>query len=137
MEKRESMYKMIKQFVMFGLVGASNTLISLAVYYLGVMCGLHYGVANALGFVVGTLNAYFWNNKYVFAKEKGEQRDGKKTLIKTFLSYGLTLGVSTMLLVFWVDICKISDIIAPLLNLLITIPANFLLNKFWTFKQKE
>ncbi|MEG2931919.1 MAG: GtrA family protein [Ruthenibacterium sp.] len=29
----------------------------------------------------------------------------------------------------------VSEWIAPVINLVITIPLNFILNKFWTFKQ--
>ena len=55
-------------------------------------------------------------------------------MIKTFASYGTTFVLSTILLVIMVDYLKISNIIAPVLNLIITIPLNFLLNKFWAFK---
>jgi putative flippase GtrA len=106
----------------------------MAVYYLCLALGIHYIAANVLGFIVGTINAYFWNNKYVFKKQENEVRDTKKSVIKVFISYGFTLGLSTMLLAFWVDGLHISDKIAPVLNLLVTIPVNFVLNKFWAFR---
>jgi putative flippase GtrA len=33
-----------------------------------------------------------------------------------------------------VNYLNISEFIAPILNLIITIPLNFLLNKFWAFR---
>lgn len=135
--KDKSLWQLAIQFIKFGFVGVSNTLISLAVYYVCLYFGMHYIVANTLGFVVGTINAYFWNNKFVFKKEEGEIRNTKKSVLKVFISYGFTLGVSTMLLAFWVDGLHVSENVAPILNLLVTIPLNFVLNKFWAFRGEK
>jgi len=43
-------------------------------------------------------------------------------------------GRSPGLLYLWVDIVGISNIIAPLINIIMIIPLNFLLNKLWVFK---
>ena len=32
---------------------------------------------------------------------------------------------------------KLTKVIAPIINIFLTIPFNFLLNKFWTFKNKN
>ena len=40
------------------------------------------------------------------------------------------------LLWFWIDACGVSEYVAPIINLLVTVPLNFLLNKFWAFKAK-
>lgn len=133
----KSRWKLFVQFVKFGFVGVSNTLISMAVYYICLALRIHYIAANTLGFIVGTINAYFWNNRYVFKKDEGEVRDARKSIVKVFISYGVTLGISTALLALWVDGLHISDKIAPVLNLLVTIPLNFLLNKFWAFRSER
>lgn len=125
---------MAVQFIKFGIVGASNTLISMAVYYLLLFFGVHYIAANTAGYLAGTLNAYYWNSKYVFKKEAGEVRGVGKSLFRSFLAYGITYLLSTGLLYLWVDILGISDKIAPVLNLVLTTPLNFLLNKLWAFK---
>lgn len=135
--KDKNIGKLAIQFIKFGFVGVSNTLISLAVYYVCLYFGLHYVMANTLGFVVGTINAYFWNNRFVFKKEEGEIRDTQKSVVKVFISYGFTLGLSTVLLAFWVDGLQISENVAPILNLLVTIPLNFVLNKFWAFRGEK
>lgn len=127
----------IKQFIKFGIVGLSNTLISYVVYVVLVYLKMHYILANIMGFLVSVLNAYYWNNKYVFKEQEGEQRVWWKTLGKTFLSYaGTGLVLSNVLLVVWVDWLGISEIIAPIINLLITVPLNFIMNKYWAFRQK-
>ena len=61
-----------------------------------------------------------------------------QAFIKLFLSYaGTGLVLHNILLWFFTSICHISDYVAPVLNLLITIPLNFVLNKFWAFRAKK
>jgi putative flippase GtrA len=121
-----------KQFIKFGVVGFSNTAISLGIYYIFIYINKDlYLIGNTVGFVISVLNAYYWNNKYVFKKS---QNGNLKPLIKTFMAYGTTLILSTIMLLVMVSFIGISEKIAPLANLIVTIPLNFLLNKFWAFK---
>lgn len=126
------------QFVKFGLVGVSNTVISYVSYAILVFAGCHYLVASVISFVVSVLNSYYWNNRYVFAQKEGESRSVWQTLLKTFISYAFTgLFLNNILLVIWVDVLKISEYIAPLINLIVSIPVNYLMNKYWAFKTKR
>lgn len=118
------------QFVKFGIVGVSNTAIGLGTYYLFLYLGCHYMVANVLSWLISVFNAYFWNNRYVFKNEVAWIR----ALVKTYLSYGFSFLAGCLCLYALVEWMGISDKIAPLLTLLLTIPMNFLLNKFWTFR---
>ena len=125
--------KTFQQFMKFGIVGVSNTLISLVIYYILLFIGIQYIFANAIAFTLSVLNAFYWNRKYVF-----KSRDGSKVrqLVKVYVSYGLTFALSTGLLVFQVEIMGVSYLIAPLINLCITTPLNFTLNKAWAFRSK-
>lgn len=128
----------IKQFIKFGVVGVSNTLISYVVYVVLVYFKTHYIVASIIGFIISVLNAYYWNNKYVFKEQQREQRIWWKTLVKTFVSYaGTGLVLSNVLLIIWVEWAGVSEMLAPILNLLITVPLNFVMNKYWAFKDRE
>ncbi len=127
----------VLQFIKFGIVGISNTLISLIIYYIFIYFGSHYIIANTAGFIFGTFNAYFWNNKYVFKKDQREKRSHAKTGIKVFLAYGITYVLSTVLLILWVDVFGISQTIAPILNVCITTPLNFVMNKLWAFNERK
>jgi putative flippase GtrA len=98
-----------------------------------VFCGVYYLIASAAAFIVSVLNSFFWNNKYVF-KEHKEKRRIAPALFRTFAAYGSTgLILNNILLFVLVDTIKISEYIAPLLCLIVTIPLNFILNKFWAF----
>lgn len=127
--------KNLIQFLKFGIVGLSNTFVSLAVYYVFLSIDQKlYLIGNVVGWVVSVANAYYWNNKYVFGDgQKGFIQILKK-LAKTYLSYGATFLLSTLFLYIEVDILGLSSVISPFINLVITIPLNFLLNKFWAFR---
>ncbi|MCL2424810.1 MAG: GtrA family protein [Oscillospiraceae bacterium] len=128
-----SFWMLVKQFIKFGVVGVSNTLVHFVIYYGLVFLGVHYLVSNTLGFAISVLNAYYWNNKYVFKTEKGNTI---RKLAKVYASYGFTFLLSTGLLFLIVDVIGISYMIAPLITMIITIPTNFILNKFWAFRQR-
>ena len=128
-------YKSIIQFIKFGIVGFSNTIISYAVYFFCVWIGMHYQLANIVGFIISVLNAYYWSSRFVFVKQTGEERGLVSSLIKTFVAYSFTgIALSAILLWLLIDKMALSEYIAPLLILLITVPLNFILNKYWSFK---
>ena len=133
---REKFFAVMWQFIKFGIVGVSNTLISLAIYYIFVFISKDlYLWGQVVGWVVSVFNAFYWNNKYVFRSEKTGFRSVLNRLFKTYLTYGATFLLTTVLLYLEVDVWHMSEFIAPLINLLISIPLNFLLNKFWAFKK--
>jgi len=129
---KQDIFHLGKQFVRFGVVGLSNTAISLAIYYVFILIDKDlYLIGNVVGFFVSVLNAYYWSNKYVFQKSvKGHV----KPIIKTYMSYGITFLLSTGLLFTLVEYLQVPEAIAPLIILIVTIPMNFLLNKYWSFK---
>ena len=121
------------QFVKFGIVGLSNSMISYVVYVFLVALGINYLAASIAGFIISVINSFYWNNKYVFAGT--ESRVLWKAFVKTFLSYaGTGLVLSNILLYLWVDVVHIHEMVAPIINLFITIPTNFIFNKLWAFK---
>ena len=150
------------QFIKFGLVGVSNTVVSYTVYslcYYALHTDVH--VANVTGFVISVLNAYIWQSKFVFKEsEAKEHRVWWRVLIKTYISYAFSgLFLTELLLLLWINVLNIGQYlvdaaawfskfgiamsgydlavsIAPFLNMVITIPINFIINKFWAYRQK-
>ncbi len=142
-ELTDDIFDMAMQFVKFGIVGLSNTIISYVIYvggliflqYFGIFPKVDYLVAQIVAFILSVLWSFYWNNKMVFVLEKGKERSLWKALVKTYISYSFTgLFLNSILLVFWVQICNISEFIAPIINLLVSVPLNFVINKFWAFK---
>lgn len=134
------------QFVKFGLVGVSNTAVSYIVYVgslvmlrqMQLWADWDYLVATGIGFVLSVLWSFYWNNKFVFTVKEGEQRSLLKALCKTYVSYSFTgLFLNSILMVLWVQVLHVSEFLGPILNLLLSVPINFLMNKFWAFKKEE
>jgi len=133
MSLKDNLPKTVKQLLGFSVVGVFNNLIFLAVYYLVIYFNTRwYLIGNILGFLVSTLNAYMMNSKFVFKAEKLN----KKSLVKTYCTYIMSLGISTLLLYVLVNRLDIDASIAPIISLMITIPFNFLMNRFWVYRVK-
>ncbi len=142
----DGIFNSFMQFVKFGIVGLSNTVISYVLYVAGLLVFRKldilpdngYLVAQAVAFVLSVLWSFYWNNKLVFALQEGDDRSILKALVKTFISYSFTgLFLSSILLVVWVKVLHISEFIAPIINLLVTVPLNFVINKFWAFGKQS
>lgn len=161
MTLEKSRKKQLWQFIKFALVGVSNTLVSEVVYAVLVFFKMHYLPASFLGFSISVLNAYYWSSRYVFKEEGDEKRIWWKVLAKTYLAYLWGYLVSAGLLVFWIEFIGIEKWMEPLdsffagyglerldarfcgdvaaagLNLMITVPMNYLINKYWAYGQKR
>ena len=125
------------QFIKFGLVGVSNTLVAWAFYYFFLWIDEDlYMVGSIVGGIVSIANAFYWNDKYVFKNNNNDWKSKLKRLGKTYISYGGTSLFGMILLWVEVNYFGISKVFAPPITLLITIPLNFCINKFWTFRNK-
>ena len=155
-EKISSLIKFIK----FGLVGVSNTAISYGIemlcYYVLFKNTKFIGILNLLAllgistdgnnvkivittiiaFVVSVSNSYFWNNRYVFGSGKKSFSEHFKTYFKTFACYGITGLILSPIIKILLTKISVPFFIASLGALVITIPLNFVMNKFWAFKSK-
>lgn len=134
--KEKKIYSTLIQFIKFGIVGISNTLISYCTYAVLVWLGVNFLLSNLIGFVVSVLNSFYWNSRYVFDLNNADTKQKLKALIKTFISYaGTGLVLSSAMLILCIDIVHLSKYIAPIINLIITVPVNFVVNKVWAFKK--
>ena len=137
----DSNWDAFMQFVKFGIVGLSNTLLH---YFLNIATILlvtpfhvawDYIAGNIVGFLLSVLWSFYWNNRFVFTVEDGQSRNGFKALLKTYISYGFTgIILNNVLCWLWITKFGISKMIAPLINLIISVPLNFIINKLWAFK---
>lgn len=126
-----------RQIIRFGLVGVLNTLVSYFSYLIVIwITSDMYILANTVGFITGTLNAYILNSRFVF-KNEGSPSENTLHIVKTFFSYGATFLLNTGLLFVFVEYLHISKVIAPLVNSAIIFLLNFILNKFWVYKDQN
>lgn len=139
-------FQAIMQFVKFGIVGVSNTVISYVLYALSLLFfqryhlipKIDYLTAQFIAFILSVLWSFYWNNKLVFVMKEGEKRSIWKALLKTYISYSFTgLFLNSILLVLWVQLLHISEFLAPIINLLVSVPINFFINKLWAFRTEK
>ena len=128
---------LIVQFIKFGLVGGLNTVISYAITNAGYyVLNLHAQICNIIAFIITVFISFLLNNKFVFKRDNNsEKRSFFRQLLKVYVSYSITgLFLTAGLLFIEESLLGIPHYIATLMNLIITIPINFILNKFWAFK---
>ena len=142
-DQDENAVNSLVQFVKFGIVGVSNTVVSYVINVLVLLLmkpmnvSWDYFVGNVVSFLLSVLWSFYWNNKYVFTLEEGQSRSMGKALLKTYISYGFTgIILNNILSWIWVSVMGISKYIAPIINLLASVPINFFMNKLWAFKEK-
>ncbi len=136
----EKLKNTIEQFIKFGIVGFINTvltyLISNGCYYI---LYLHEQISNFFAFVITVFISFLLNSRFVFkgeSDEKQEKQPWYKALLKVYASYALTELVLMGVLLFVEErILEIPHFVATFMNLVITVPLNFLLNKFWAYRK--
>ena len=124
----------IIQFIKFGFVGGINTVLSYVIYYvLCIILGFNYLLSQGIAWFITVFISYVLNNIMTFS-DGGSTNWSIKNLVKVYISYSVTgLFLATFLSWIWVDILSIEKAFAPIINLLFTIPLNFLLNKYWAY----
>ena len=131
------------QFVKFGAVGLTNTILSYGLNVLTLVLlkpfrlSWDYLAANVVAFVLSVLWSFFWNNRFVFTTETEQKRNMWKALARTYIAYSITgILLNNALSYLWINQVGLSKFVAPILNLLISVPLNFILNKYWAFKKR-
>ena len=127
----QKLFYKYERFIKFAIVGFGNLFVSLITYYILIYFSINYQIANIGGFITGSLNGYIWNKIWVFKNSKKNMA----SVLKFYLTYLSTWLLSALLLYIWVEKLGISDKIAPVINVFITTPINYLLNKYWVFKK--
>lgn len=145
-EKKRALLGVLLQFIKFGLVGVSNTLISYGIemlcYYV-LLVNVTWGenvriaVTSVLAFAVSVTNSYYWNSRYVFKSGVRKTiREHAAAYLRTVACYGVTGLILSPALKMLAGSFGVPYWLSSLGTLVITIPLNFVLNKFWAFAGK-
>jgi putative flippase GtrA len=119
------------QFVKFGIVGVSNTLLTFAVYTLLLKgFGVWYLAASAIGFVVGAVNGFLWNRRWTFRGHIGDAL----TPVRWGIVQGCGLGLNLGLLYLFVHDAGLDKLLAQAFATAIVTVLTFLANRAWTFR---
>jgi putative flippase GtrA len=121
----------IVQFVKFGIVGVSNTLIAFAVYTLLLKgFGVWYLAASAIGFVVGAINGFLLNRRWTFRGHVGDAL----TPVRWFVVQGCGLALNEGLLYLYVDELGLDKLLGQALTIAVVTVLTFFANRAWTFR---
>jgi putative flippase GtrA len=122
---------MTRQFVKFGIVGVSNTLLSLVVYTVLLKgFGMWYLAASAIGFAVGTVNGFLWNRRWTFKGHVGDPL----TPVRWFVVQGCGLVANLGLVFVFVHNAGLDELLGQVCATAIVVVFTFLANRAWTFR---
>lgn len=134
------------QFLKFLLVGLSNFIITFGILNLlmsltGVTSGFYYSIFIAISFACGVINSYIWNKRWTFKKgNKLEKKEFSKFFTITLITFGLNIGLASVLVNFVGPIGGISSYVWANISALaaagFTTLINFFGYKYLVFKDK-
>lgn len=127
-----------ESFFRFCFAGLFSAVVMFSTYYIVYFLSKNYYLANVFGFILSTANSFFMNKRFVFQKESISTKNAIYEYMKSMAIYSFTgLILSNILLHIWIVNLNISELIAPIINVLIVTPLNYILNKLWTFNEKN
>lgn len=125
----------VRQFVKFGIVGASGFLVNLVVFTLLQRVvpyhtrPLQYNVIYTLAFLAGGVSNYYFNRIWTFRSTGHAVREGAQFLSVSAIALLVGLGVSALVSP-WLGHGHRTWFVATLAGIFV----NFFLNKYWTFR---
>lgn len=125
----------VRQFIKFGLVGASSTAIDWSIFYLfSYVIGIYYLTAKVLSFAIAVVNSFIWNRRWTFrSKESKKLKEFTKFIIIALIG----LSINALIMYFAVSILGWRKIFGLASATALTTFWNFLANKFYTFKNQQ
>ena len=124
-------HKSLVQFIKFGIVGVSNTLLTaISIWFLlkEFHCSDYF--SNFTGYIIGLLNSFIWNRKWTFESKTKVSVTVFKFIVTFVISYLFQLGNLYLLLHFTL----IDPYYCQILSIVVYTLINFILNKYYTFK---
>ena len=147
----------LKKFLKFGLIGILNTIVDFAVFYimdcwvirdgptltlLGISIIAGPYLSNAVSYLAANIHSFFWNRLWTFQK-KGRISGGELLrYIATSAGYllissaGLAVSIRILSLPLFSTVIPEEwiNLVAKIPTFCVTIFYNYLMNKFWVFK---
>ncbi len=119
-----------QQFIKFGLTGGLNTGLTYVIYLLLVHLTTP-TVAMAVGYGLTSLVGLTLNNHWVFNAHQAVRSVAWKYYATYGFTWLLSVGFTHVASTNW----QLPTWLIPIGSLMLTIPLNFLLSKFWVFSQ--
>ena len=120
------------QTIKYGIVGITNTLLTLAIIWL-MRNVFHTSlvVANVTGYILGFVNSFLLNRSWTFKSFNNWKKEFIKFLIVFGICYLIQLGVLLLLEKY----TGLKETYNTLIGMVVYTALNFLFNKYFTFKK--
>jgi putative flippase GtrA len=121
----------VVQFVKFGIVGVSNTLLTFIVYTV-LLKGFDvwYLAASAVGFIVGATNGFLLNRRWTFREHVGDSL----TPVRWAIVQSTGLAINIGLLYVFVHEAGLDALLAQAMTICVVTVTTFFANRAWTFR---
>lgn len=133
--------KSYRQFIKFGIVGATGTIIDLLAYNgLAIFLGFNIYIARSISFILGAINNYILNRVWTFRnKNKQIAKQFSKFIFISFIGLLINLLIMRSLqgLVSPIENEFLRKNIPVFIAIIIVFFWNFFINKYWTFKEDK
>jgi putative flippase GtrA len=120
------------RLVRFGIVGASNTAISLIVYILLLHFGVPYILSAPIAYAAGIANGYTWNRIWTFQTGDFHLPEFSRFLLVQMVGLGLNMA----LLAFAVEALGMSHLAGEVASLVPVVAVTYALNRWWAFRDR-
>jgi putative flippase GtrA len=127
--KKISNLKNIK-FIRYITVGLSNTIISLVFNYIFLFCGISSGYAYAISYIIGGINGFIWNKRWVF-----ESKVKNRVVLTKYIIVNIALIILGSELSRVISE-KAGKYYAPVIVSFVIVALGFILNKKLVFRGK-
>ncbi len=119
------------QFVKFGIVGISNTLLTFVIYTILLkVFDVWYLAASAIGFAAGATNGFLLNRRWTFREHVGDAL----TPVRWAVVQTTGLGINEGLLFLFVNEWRIDKLLAQAMATAVVTVTTFFANRSWTFR---
>ena len=128
----------IKQFIQFSLVGASGTLINIALFNgLLFLSWFHqyFLIANLIAFVCAASHNFYWNQRWTF-QQQADHKSVSHKYLQFFVVSSVVLILNTIIMASCVHLFHIHRRVANLIAIALCLGFNYLGNAWWTFRQQ-
>lgn len=124
----------IKQAIKYGIVGISNTLITaIVIWVMMKIFGCSAVLSNMAGYVAGVLNSFVLNKQWTFKSSD--------SWVSSAIRFGVVFGICYLLqlglLLYLNKYLSIDQYYNQLIAMVFYTVINFLMNKFYTFKEQK
>ncbi|MDR1203452.1 MAG: GtrA family protein [Tannerellaceae bacterium] len=122
----------IRQVIKYGIVGISNTIITaIVIWVMMKLFGCSAVLSNVTGYIAGVLNSFILNKQWTFKSSN--------SWISSAIRFGIVFGICYLfqlgLLLYLNKRLSIDQYYNQLIAMAFYMVINFLMNKFYTFKE--